>query len=213
MFGWLTDKNKDRLGKSRGLKETKEAIDRINKVVNSILTGNEERRSESTQFSGFDRRKLTALLLVLFMGVSLAQAGDYGRTKPIVGPPGPAGQNGTNGEDADGQLSINLGLSARLYDAKYWQINSAYTHDVYHGGNALWGLVGLKIGKSYEQKEMKQLRAALDEQVALTREIQRKQVILSDKLEIKKVEEMPDISDTLGFGEQPLEITIHGSKE
>lgn len=80
-----------------------------------------------------------------------------------AGASGAPGTAGTNGSDAntDNSLFWGVGTDVRWYDAKYWGLHTTYTHDFNHGQNAVFGIIAVKIGKSYEEKEMEQLKYLL----------------------------------------------------
>lgn len=85
---------------------------------------------------------------------------------------GETGKDGTNGKDGkDGKagpagidanidhgLFVNIGLDVRWYDTKYVAFSSGYRHDLNHHDNTVDALiVHLKLGKSYEQRQLETL--------------------------------------------------------
>jgi hypothetical protein len=89
-------------------------------------------------------------------------------TQGVQGVQGVQGIAGSN-VDINNSLFYGAGADVRLYDAKYWGLHTLYTHDFNHNDNSVYGLIGIKLGKSYEErvmarqdKEIVQLKAAVD---------------------------------------------------
>lgn len=83
--------------------------------------------------------------------------------KGEVGAQGPQGQAGPAGKDiSENRLAVNVGAEVRWYDWKHVSLNSGYRRDLWHGGNVVDALiVQIKLGKSYEAREMERMRADL----------------------------------------------------
>jgi len=65
--------------------------------------------------------------------------------------------------DALSALKIQLGTTVRLYDAKYASLNFFSLTDLQGtGGNAVGLNVGLKLGKSYEQRLIEKQQKEID---------------------------------------------------
>jgi hypothetical protein len=114
-------------------------------------------------------------------GDDIGPAGPIGLTGPASTVPGPAGKNGTNstipgpvgkagqsitgpaGQDAsiDHTLTAGLGFGMRLYDARHYSLNTLYTHDFVHSGNSVFGLITIKLGKSWEERRIDKLERLL----------------------------------------------------
>lgn len=61
------------------------------------------------------------------------------------------------------KLKVQMGTTIRLYDAKYGSLNFFGLYDVQGtGGNAVGLNVGLKLGKSYEQRLIEKQQKQID---------------------------------------------------
>ena len=82
----------------------------------------------------------------------------------IVGPAGVDGRDGRDGRDIrNGATTVNLGVNVRWLDFKHADLSSGYRRDVKHGGNTIDALIlGIKVGKSYEQKRIEALEKKLE---------------------------------------------------
>lgn len=84
--------------------------------------------------------------------------------KGLKGNDGKDGLNGKDGKDAniDNTLTVNLGAMVRWYDWKYVSLNSGYKYDFNHGGHTVDAMIiQVKIGRSYEQREIDKLKKML----------------------------------------------------
>lgn len=95
----------------------------------------------------------TLLLVILLACSSWATSIQYPPAQP-----GPQGPPGEDGRDAGERNPVNLGVDVRVYDAKEWSLHTGYQHDLKSGGNGIYGMVGLKIGQSHEEREIDRLR-------------------------------------------------------
>lgn len=86
------------------------------------------------------------------------QKGDKGKD-------GADGKDGRNGTDAtiDNHLFLNVGLDLRWYDWKHVSLNSGYRYDVRHFNHTVdIAVVQIKLGRSYEQRELDKLKKLLN---------------------------------------------------
>lgn len=110
------------------------------------------------------------------------QKGDTGSTGKdgINGKNGTTGKDGTAGKDGkdgkagpagidaniDHSLFVNVGVDVRWYDTKYVAFSSGYRHDLNHHDNTVDALVvHLKLGKSYEQRQLEALEKRVQRQM------------------------------------------------
>lgn len=87
--------------------------------------------------------------------------GDKG-SKGDAGAKGDKGDPGTQGDDMNHRLMVNVGAEVRWYDWKHFAVSSGYRYDVNHGDHTVDALVlQVKLGKSYEGREMEALKGKL----------------------------------------------------
>ena len=115
----------------------------------------------------------------------------------IIGPAGPQGPEGAigpsgkDGDSSDGNINLNVGVSARWLDAERWGLSSGYRYDIHHSGHIIdLAVLNLKIGKSYQDERIQRLRNELDTWKALV---------------LKMSESIPNPT------EPPVRATIKGS--
>ena len=61
-------------------------------------------------------------------------------------------------------MTVNVGAEVRWYDWKHVSLNSGYRYDFWHGGHTVDALiVQIKLGRSYEQREMDRMRQELQD--------------------------------------------------
>ena len=124
------------------------------------------------------KKSIVVVLLVLFSipswsseshkhksGCTVCPPGPAGPTGP-AGPVGPAGADGAAGAhgsdaDSDGSFAAGWGVDGRFYDAKHFSLNTVFTHDVRHDNKAVFGMIHLKFGDSYESREIEKLKYLL----------------------------------------------------
>ena len=88
-------------------------------------------------------------------------------TKGDTGDKGKEGTKGKDGRDGtnaniDNNLFLNIGLGVRWYDWKHVSLNSGYRYDVRHFNHTVdIAVVQIKIGRSYEQRELDKLKKLL----------------------------------------------------
>jgi hypothetical protein len=101
------------------------------------------------------------VLLVLVSGIGFSA----GKNQNSPGPQGPAGADGVNGKDGNDssvpKWQAGIGAGVRVWDSKHTSGNFLYLHDFVRPQNAVYGIVGLKLGKSSEDREIDKLRADL----------------------------------------------------
>jgi hypothetical protein len=105
------------------------------------------------------------LLVILLACSSWATSIQYPLTQP-----GPQGPPGEDGRDAGERNPVNIGADVRVYDSQYWSLHTGFAHDVKSGGNAIFGMVGLKVGKSYEEREIERLKEQINSLMAKEKE-------------------------------------------
>lgn len=89
--------------------------------------------------------------------------GDKG-DKGNKGDKGDTGKNGANGTsaNADNQLHLNVGAEVRWYDWKHFALSSGYRYDVRHYNHTVdMAIIQIKIGSSYEEREIQKLKKML----------------------------------------------------
>lgn len=89
---------------------------------------------------------------------------DGASIKGDAGVDGKAGLNGRDGSDADINhiTTINVGVEVRWYDAKHYSLNSGYRYDLNHHGHTIdAAILQIKLGKSYESRQMEAMRKEL----------------------------------------------------
>lgn len=101
-------------------------------------------------------------------GVSGAQGqqGDVGAVgatgQSIQGAPGKDGEDGQDGRDGNDALDatrLNVGAELIWFDEKRWALSSGYRYDLKHHGHTIDALIlGIKIGDSYQDRQMKKLQ-------------------------------------------------------
>lgn len=81
------------------------------------------------------------------------------------GDKGDTGNPGRDGRDADSRSPmVNVGADVRWYDAKHYDVRSGYRYDTRNGAHTIDAVIfGIKIGKSYEQREIEKLAKTLIE--------------------------------------------------
>lgn len=124
--------------------------------------------------------KVIVGLLLLGLAVPTLACDITGPQGP-VGPQGPAGKNGTNGtngvngvngkagingvngQNAQDESSVSMAVdtAVRLYDSKYIQLQA---FNMYAGrdGDTFGARLVVKLGSSYEERQLKALRLQLD---------------------------------------------------
>lgn len=124
-------------------------------------------------------KKIVALML--FGGVSWAGGHNVNQEQNTVvivnsqpGPQGPAGTQGIPGlkgpqgdpgqdYDGDHRLTTNIGADIQWYDWKHASIRSGYRYDFNHKGHVVdIGVLTLKLGKSYETRQLEALRKEIE---------------------------------------------------
>lgn len=122
-----------------------------------------------------------------------------------AGAPGATGASGPAGESSDKNLAVNVGAAVRWYDWKHVNLNSGYRYDIKNSAHVVDALiVGVKLGKSYEEREMAKLRAQMADYESLLKE----QAKLNGALlqEIGKIQHKNDRAAAVG--ETPIQSTI-----
>lgn len=87
-------------------------------------------------------------------------------TAGVAGPAGAAGAPGqasaSDPDPGDNSLFYGVGTDVRFYDAKHYGLHATYVHDFNHGINAVFGIVAIKLGSSYEEREIAKLKKQID---------------------------------------------------
>lgn len=58
-------------------------------------------------------------------------------------------------------LAAGYGVNVRMYDAQHFGLGALFTHDVRHDNKSIFGMLNVKIGKSYEEKKIEELKYLL----------------------------------------------------
>jgi hypothetical protein len=106
---------------------------------------------------------------VLLIGLLISGSAYAGKptAPPLRGDVGPAGAVGANGSDAAvSKFEAGLGAGVRLFDTRLFSGGLLYQHGFIRPSNSIFGMVGLKLGSSYEERELDKLREQISSYIA-----------------------------------------------
>lgn len=112
------------------------------------------------------RKSLLGVCLSLGLVANLAIA-ESDRKPPQLepGPPGPAGPAGPPGMNAPTRSSWDAGVGAdlRVWDSQHMTGTLSYKRDFVRPANSFYGVVGLRLGESHQDRQIESLKRKLGE--------------------------------------------------